>query len=99
MLHQHSNCYSQIDAYHKKKKRGRHFVFTKSLFKETLKFLLHNCFFSIGNIIMIQVLQIPIGSEPASFFANLFQAHKEADWVNAQRKLGTINFQKINNSF
>ena len=48
---------------------------------------------------MIQVLQIPIGSEPASFFANLFQAHKEADWVNAQCKLGTINFQKINNSF
>ena len=47
-----------------KEKRGRHFVFTKSLFKETLKFLLHNCFFSIGNI-MIQVNQIPIGSEPA----------------------------------
>ena len=47
-----------------KEKRGRHFVFTKSLFKETLKFLLHNCFFSIGNI-MIQVHQIPIGSEPA----------------------------------
>ena len=40
-----------------------------------------------------------MGSDPAPFFANLFLAHKEADWVKAQRKLGTINVQKINNSF
>ena len=32
-------------------------------------------------------------------FANLFLAHKQADWVKAQRKLGTISVQKINNSF
>ena len=81
------------------KKRGHHFVFTKSLLKEAIKFLLHNCFFSIGNITMIQVIGIPMGSDPAPFFANLFLAHKEADWVKAQRKLGTINVRKINNSF
>ena len=40
-----------------------------------------------------------MGSDPAPFFANLFLAHKEADWVKAQRKLGTINVRKINNSF
>ena len=40
-----------------------------------------------------------MGSDPALFFANLFLAHKEADWVKAQRKLGTINVRKINNSF
>ena len=72
-------------------KRRHHFVFTKSLLKEAIKFLLHNCFFSIGNITMIQVIGIPMGSDPAPFFANLFLAHKEADWVKAQRKLGTIN--------
>ena len=33
------------------------------------------------------------------FFANLFLAHKEVDWVQAQRKLGTIIVQKVNNSF
>ena len=81
------------------KKRGHHFVFTKPLLKEAIKFLLHNCFFSIGNIILIQVTGIPVGSDPAPFFANLFLAHKEADWVKAQRKLGTINVRKINNSF
>ena len=42
---------------------------------------------------MIQVIGIPMGSGPVPFFANLFLAHKEADWVKAQ------NVRKINNSF
>ena len=50
------------------KKRGHHFVFTKSLLKEPIKFLLHNCFFSIRNITMIQVIGIPMRSDPAPFF-------------------------------
>ena len=81
------------------KKRGHYFGFTKSLLKEVVKFLLHNCFFSIGNIIMIQVMGIPMGSDPAPSFANLFLAHKETDWFKTQRKLGIINFRKINNFF
>ena len=48
---------------------------------------------------MIQVIGIPVGSDPAPFFTNLFLAHKEADWVKAQCKVGTISVQKINNSF
>ena len=48
---------------------------------------------------MIQVIGIPMGSDPAPFFVNLFLAHKEVDWIKAQSKLGTVNFRKINNSF
>ena len=40
-----------------------------------------------------------MGSDPAHFFANLFLAHNKAHWVKAQRKLGTIDIRKINNSF
>ena len=47
---------------------------------------------------MIQVIGIPMGFDPASFFVHLFLAHKEAEWVKTQRKLGTINARKINNS-
>ena len=39
-----------------------------------------------------------MASEPAPFFANLFLANKKADWIKAQRNLGTTNVQKINNS-
>ena len=48
---------------------------------------------------MIHVTEIPMGSDPVPFFANLFLVHKETDWVKAERKLGTINVRKIFNSF
>ena len=48
---------------------------------------------------MIQVIGILMGSDPAPFFANFFLVHKEDEGVKAQCKLGTINVQKINNSF
>ena len=53
------------------KKRGHHFVFTKLLLKEAIKFVLHNCFFSIGSIIMIQVMGIP----PTFFDVDVTQQH------------------------
>ena len=64
-----------------------------------MEFFLHNCFFSVGNIIIVQVIRIPMASEPAPFFANLFLANKKADWIKAQCNLGTTNVQKINNYF
>ena len=47
---------------------------------------------------MIQVIGIPMGSDPELFFVNFFLTHKEASWVKAQQKLGTVNTWKINNS-
>ena len=48
---------------------------------------------------MIQVTGTPMESDPAPIFANLFLAQKEADWVKAHSKLGTINVRKIHNFF
>ena len=81
------------------KKRGHQFFFTKSLLKEAAELLLYNCFFSIGNIIIIQVIGIPMGCHPAPFLPNTFLVHKEADWVKAQRKLGTINVRNVDSTF
>ena len=75
---------------------------TSSLLNHCLKkqFFFHiNVFFSIGNIIMIYVIAIPMGSDPPPLSAKLFLALKETAWVKAQYKLGTINLQKINNFF
>ena len=79
------------------KKGGHYFIFIKSLLKETIKvfYITAFFFFSIGNIIMIQLIGIFMGSDPAAFFANFFLAYKEADWIRAQRKPGTINVRKI----
>ena len=48
-------------------------------------------FFSTQYIRKIQVIGISMGSDLAAFFANLFLAHEEDDWVKAQHKLGTIS--------
>ena len=40
-----------------------------------------------------------MASDPTQFFANLFLSHKEAEWVRAQPKLGTINVRRIIDSF
>ena len=32
-----------------------------------------------------------MGSDPELFFENFFPVHKEASWVKAQQKLGTVN--------
>ena len=42
---------------------------------------------------MIQAIVISMGFDPVPFFTKLFLAHKEAYWVKAQRKLGTM-FEK-----
>ena len=44
---------------------------------------------------MIQVIGITMRSDPPPVFANLFLAHKQADWVKAQHLLGAINVRKI----
>ena len=44
---------------------------------------------------MIQIIGIPMGSDPAPFFANLFLAHKEADrdktYVSLEQSLFEIS--------
>ena len=81
------------------KRKGYKYVFTKDLLKEAIKFLVYNSFFSFGNIILRQIIGIPMGSDPAPFFANLFLASYESKWVNSQRKSKNKNIRKINNAF
>ena len=76
------------------KKRRHHFVFTKLLLKEAIKILLHNCFFSIANIIMIQVIGIPIESDPLRLLGNLFLAHKKDDLLRHNVSLEQSVFKR-----
>ena len=46
--------------------------------KEAVKYLLHNCFFHLGNKTFKQVIGIPMGSKPAIFLANLFLHYYES---------------------
>ena len=45
--------------------------FSHEKLKITVKHLIQNCFFTVGNITIQQVIGIPMGIDPAPFWANL----------------------------
>ena len=61
-------------------------VFGKLSIKAAVKYLMENCYFTIGNKLFRQIIGIPMGSDPAPFFANLFLYYYESKWLkNVQR--------------
>ena len=52
---------------------GNHYSPTS--LKQAVKYLLENCFFTVGFQIFREVIGIPMGSDSAPFFANLFLFH------------------------
>ena len=86
-------------AYFVKSVTGKNFKFSSSMVKECLKFLIDNAYFQVGNHIFKQTIGIPIGSDPAPFFANLFLAYYEAKWVkeNVNRNYALVK-RLFNNS-
>ena len=55
--------------------------FTNTSLSECVSFLIKNCFFKVGNAILRQCIGIPMGIDPAPFWANLFLYHFEAKYV------------------
>ena len=73
------------------KKKKINVVFQKTKLKESIRFLL-NSFFTFDNNILQQTVGIPMGSDPAPFFANLFLHMYESDWVQnmCRNRLPTV---------
>ena len=46
--------------------------FTKNSLKVAVKHLIENCYFTVGNTVLRQAIGIPMGIDPAPFWANLF---------------------------
>ena len=61
-------------------------IFTKESFKEAVRYLMENCFFTFGNRVYRQKIGIPMGSDPAPFMANLFLYYYESAYVKKIKK-------------
>ena len=70
-------------AYWTKTSSRRDNLYTREQIKESLKYLIDNSFFSVGSDIFRQVIGIPMGSDPAPFFANLFLYYYESKWLQS----------------
>ena len=77
-----------------RKIRRDHFVFTKPLLKEAIIFFLHDCFFSIRNIITVQLIGIPMGSDPAPPFIDFFLPIRKLTGLRYNVNLEQIMFEK-----
>jgi len=67
--------------------------------KEAVAYLLSNCFFTIGNTLFRQIIGIPMGSDPAPFFANLFLYFYESKWLKELKRVDLGKARKFGNTF
>ena len=55
--------------------------FTKETLKEALRHLITKCYFTVGNLVFQQIIGIPMGIDPAPFWANLFLYFFEEKYI------------------
>ena len=80
-------------AYWGSRRRQKHY-FTKSSLKVSVRHLILNCYFVVGNITMKQVVGIPMGIDPAPFWANLFLYKYESEHIGKLIKSNKIKAKK-----
>ena len=82
------------------KEKGRcRRVYDKKKVKDVVKYLIENCFFTIGNLLFRQSIGMPMGSDPAPFFANLFLFFYEVRWIKSTKKLDYARARRFLNTF
>ena len=57
--------------------------FSKTALKKAVQHLIENCYFTVGNATLIQAIGIPMGIDPAPFWANLFLYFYEEEYMKS----------------
>ena len=91
-------CVSSKSAYFVKYNSDRNKFNVESII-ECCKFLVSNAYFRIGDAIFRQTIGIPMGSDPAPFFANLFLSYYEAKWIKSQQNNDYVKARALRNTF
>jgi len=74
-------------------------AYNKSLIKLALKYAIDNAFFHVGDKVFRQIIGIPIGSDPAPFFANLFLYVYESKFISNLLKTDPDRARKFRHIF
>ncbi len=67
-------------AFWSKRKKG--VSFSKASLKIAVSHLIENCYFTVGNLVTKQAIGIPMGIDPAPFWANLFLYTYEEEYIS-----------------
>ena len=79
--------------------KGAKSLYDKEKIVRAVKYLLDNCYFNFGTKVFRQVIGIPMGSDPAPYFANLFLYQYESRWMRKMKKENHILARKFGNIF
>ena len=74
-------------------------AYTKDSIIEAVTYLIRNCHFKLGNKLFRQDIGIPMGSDPAPAFANLFLFFYESSWLKTIKKTNFILARKFGQVF
>ena len=74
-------------------------VFNKSSIKAAVRYLMNNCYFTVGNHLFRQIIGIPMGSDPAPYFANLFLYFYESKWLKKIQRTDLRRARRFSNTF
>ena len=64
-----------------------------------MEFLINNCYFTVGDKLLRQVIGIPMGLDPAPYFANDFLFSYESKWLNKTKKNNNILARKFGKTY
>ena len=74
-------------------------IYTKDSIIKAVEYLIRNCYFKLGDKLFRQDIGIPMGSDPAPAWANLFLFHYESSWINSVKKSNNILARKFGQVF
>ena len=86
--HRNRIGFSPTSVYWTSKGKDKIF-FTKTSLIEAVTFLIKQCYFTVGNLVLKQDIGIPMGIDPAPFWANLFLYFFESKFVQSLISLGS----------
>ena len=90
--------FSEFSTFWSKKPSGKKY-FTKSKLKALVKHLITNTFFEVGNLLLRQSIGIPMGIDPAPFWANLYLYFYENDFITKLISTDKFRARKFLNAF
>ena len=78
---------------------GYEVYFDKETIKQAIVYLLNSCYFTVGIDVLRQIIGIPMGSDPAPFFANFFLYFFEREWLLKLKRRDIVQARKFGNCF
>ena len=81
------------------KKHHSYHSYTKESITLAVSYLINNSYFSIGSRLFRQIIGIPMGSDPAPAFANLFLFFYESKWLDKMKKSNNVLARKFGQVF